>query len=311
MIDIKNIVVIGSLNIDFVIEVDKMPLPGETVLGKSFTLVPGGKGANQAYAIGKLGANVSMIGAIGNDEYGETLLENLNSVHVDTTNITKINDTNTGCAFINVDSNGENNIVVIGGANKKLTTDIIDNNIDTINTADIIVIQLEIPINVVNYVAKLAKQKKKLVILDPAPACSNLPDELFENVDIIKPNETEIQILSGMKTNTEEEKVEAAKFLIQKGVKTVIITLGEKGSLLVTKNKIEKFYSPKVEAIDTTAAGDSFTAALAKSLLEDKNIEDAIKYAHIVSSITVTKKGAQTSIPNPNEIEKFLNDWSM
>jgi len=293
---------------DFVIEVDKMPLPGETILGKNFTLVPGGKGANQAYAIGKLGANVEMIGAVGEDEYGKILLENLNSVNVNTTGIIKINNANTGCAFIHVDRTGENSITAISGANKEISIDLIDSNIDKIDNADIIVMQLEIPIDVITYVAKIAKQKNKIVILDPAPARSDLPDELFKNIDIIKPNETEIQILTGIQTNTEDEIINAAKSLLKKGIKTIIVTLGENGSLLVTNDKIEKFKAINVKTVDTTAAGDSFTAALAKSLLEDKNIEEAIRFGHIVSSIAVTKKGAQTSIPDQIEIENFINE---
>ena len=251
---------------DFVIDVEKMPKPGETVLGKKFTLVPGGKGANQAYAMGKLGSDVKMIGAIGEDENGIKLIDNLNSVNVLTSGITRMQNENTGCAFINVDETGENSIVVIGGANQKVTKRMIDNNIDLINEAVVIVMQLEIPIDVVTYVAKLAKEKGKYVILDPAPARKDLPDELFENVDIIKPNETEIQILSGKKAETEEELKEAAQ----------------------------------------VAAGDSFTAALTKALVEKKSLEEAIEFAHIVSSIVVTKKGAQTSIPNMDEVREFI-----
>lgn len=294
---------------DFVIEVNKMPLPGQTISAKSFTLVPGGKGANQAYSIGKLGANVNMIGAVGKDEYGKKLLENLNSVNVNTSGVVELDNINTGCAFINVDDTGENSIVTIGGANKKITKDFIDNNISLIENADIVVMQLEIPIDIVTYVAKIAKQKGKLVILDPAPAIS-LPDELYSNVDIIKPNETEIEILSGIKINTVEDIKNAAKQLIKKGVNKVIVTLGDKGSILITNDKEEHFKAMNVKAVDTTAAGDSFTAALAKGLLEGKKIEDSIKYGHLVSSMVVTKKGAQTSIPSEIELEQFYKEMS-
>ena len=293
---------------DFVVEVDKMPLPGETILGKNFTLVPGGKGANQAYAIGKLGTNVSMLGAIGNDEYGKKLLENLNSVNVDTTAVSKFDNINTGCAFINVDETGENSIIVISGANKNITKEMILDNINVIENSDIIVMQLEIPIEIVTLVAKTAKEKGKIVILDPAPAVYNIPEELLSNVDIIKPNETEIQILSGKQTKTTDDIISAANELINKGVKVVIVTLGEKGSLVVAKNYAKRFNSLNVKAIDTTAAGDSFTAALAKSLLEGKNIEDSIKYSHLVSSIVVTKKGAQTSIPSQSEVDMYIKE---
>ena len=309
VIIIKKILVIGSLNMDFVIEVNKMPLPGQTIIGKSFTLVPGGKGANQAYAIGKLGAEVSILGAVGNDEYGKKLLQNLNSVNVNVDNVITISEDNTGCAFINVDDNGENNIVVISGANNMITKETIDNNIELIKEADIIVVQLEIPLDVVSYAVKLAKNNNKLVILDPAPAVSNLSDDLLSNVDIIKPNETEIQILSGIEINTNEDILKAARILVDKGVKNVIVSLGGKGSILVTKDNVLSFNAPNVEVVDTTAAGDSFIAALAKSLLEGKTIIEAIQYAHIVSAMVVTKKGAQTSIPSQTEVNEFISNW--
>lgn len=295
---------------DFVIEVKQMPLPGQTILGKNFTLVPGGKGANQAYAIGKLGTNTSMLGAVGNDEYGKKLLENLNAVNVNTSGIVKLDNINTGCAFINVDETGENSIVVISGANEKMTKELVDNNINLIEEADIIVMQLEIPVETVTYIAKIAKEKGKLVILDPAPAIANLSSELLSNVDIIKPNETEVQTLSGIKANSKDDIVKAAKSLLEKGANTVIVTLGKNGSLLVTKEKVQSFKSLDVQVVDTTAAGDSFTAALAKSLLEGNSIEKSIEFGHLVSSIVVTKKGAQTSIPNQAEIDTFLKEWS-
>lgn len=309
VIIIKKILVIGSLNMDFVIEVDKMPLPGQTVLGKRFSLSPGGKGANQAFAAGKLGANVSILGAVGNDEYGRKLLQNLNSVNVNVDNVITTDDANTGCAFINVDDTGENNIVVVGGANRLITKEIIDENINLITESDIIIVQLEIPLDVVGYAVKLAKENNKFVILDPAPAVSDLSDDLLSNIDIIKPNETEIQILSGIEIKSNEDIVTAARILIDKGVKNVIVTLGKDGSVLIDKNHVKYFSALDVETIDTTAAGDSFTAALAKALLEDKNLDDAISYAHIVSSIVVTKKGAQSSIPSQIEINEFINNW--
>ena len=294
---------------DFVVEVDKAPVTGETLLGKSFTLVPGGKGANQAYAIGKLGTNVSMLGAVGNDNYGQQLLSNLNSVHVDTSSVQMLEGVPTGCAFITVDQTGDNSIIVISGANEKITESMIYEHEALIDAADIIVLQLEIPVNVVTLVAKLAHQKGKLVILDPAPAIPNISDELLSVTDIMKPNETEIQILTGKEIHSQEDLLEGANLLLSKGARMVIVTLGGKGSLLVTKEKTASFQALPVKAIDTTAAGDSFTAALAVSLAEGKEIEDAIRYAHLVSSIVVTKKGAQTSIPDQTEITKFLNDW--
>lgn len=302
----KNILVIGSLNMDFVIEVDKMPQKGETLIGKNFTLIPGGKGANQAYAIGKLGSNVSMLGAIGDDEYGHKLLDNLNSVNVNTQYIQVLKNVPTGCAFVTVEKTGENHIVVISGANAKITEYMIQDCISLIEKADIVVLQLEIPLEIVTLAAEIAHQKGKLVVLDPAPAVPNLSEKLLSFVDILKPNETEIQILTGKKIVSDEDLLEAAKILLTKGVKNVIVTLGNNGSLLVNTQKTEHFPALPVNAIDTTAAGDSFTAALTTSLLEGTSIEDAIKFGHIVSSIVVTKKGAQTSIPDKLEVTEFL-----
>lgn len=304
----KKVLVIGSLNMDFVIEVDKMPVNKETVHGNSFNLIPGGKGANQAYALGKLKTNVSLLGAIGKDEYGKKILESLNSANVNTSKIKKEAKEKTGCAFISVDKNGDNSITVVAGANKSLTTDIIDKNIKLIEDSDIIIMQLEIPIDVVTYAAKIAKEKGKLVILDPAPAVNNMPEELLKNIDIIKPNEIEIQVLTKVKVRKPKDLLKASYKLIEKGVSKVIITLGSQGAYLVTKDKYEYFKPIKVKAVDTTAAGDTFVAALVKSLMEEKTIEESIFYAIVASSITVTKKGAQTSIPTLKEIEKKLKE---
>ena len=302
----KKILVIGSLNMDYSIATDKLPLPGETVIGKSLTLNPGGKGANQAYAMGKLNANVTMMGMVGNDENAKILKENLNGVNVNTIGIKEIKQ-NTGVAFVTVDSNGENNIIVISGANKELTKEFIDENISLIDDADIIVMQLEIPIDVVSYVASISKLRGKLVIVDPAPARSDLSDELYKNIDIIKPNETELSTLTGIKVDNESNLISAAKALLNKGVQNVIVTLGGNGSLLVNETLVKKFDALDVEVVDTTAAGDSFTAALVTYLSLDKSLEESIKFAHQVSSLVVTKYGAQSSIPTLNEVDEFVN----
>ena len=302
----KNILVIGSLNIDFVINVDKMPLPGQTITGRDFSLVCGGKGANQAYAAAKLGGNVSMIGAVGNDEYGKMLSDNLESVGVDVSGI-KVLDTDTGRAFITVDSTGENSIVVVKGANGLVSKELIDEKIDLIDAADIIVMQLEIPLDVVRYVAGIARKKDKVVILDPAPAV-DLDDELLRNIDIIKPNETELERLCGFEINNDEDVVSGAITLIDKGVEKVIVTLGDKGSMYVDYNIDKKYDAFNVDVVDTTGAGDAFTGALAKSLVDGRDVSDAIKYAHFVSSIVVGKKGAQTSIPSEKEVYEVLSN---
>lgn len=303
----KKVLVIGSLNMDYSISVDKLPSPGETVLGSDFLLVPGGKGANQAYGLGKLGANVSMIGAVGDDDNGRLLLENLKSVNVNIDGIEVISGEKTGCAFVNVDSNSENNIIVIGGANLKVDKHIIDKNISKVKEADIIVMQLEIPIDTIKYVLELTKEDNKIIIIDPAPAKKNIDKDIFNNVDFIKPNITELEILSGMKINNDIDVVQAANKMLELGVKNVIVTLGENGSILVSKDKNKKFETLKVNAVDSTAAGDSFVAGLALSLSENKPLENSIKYAHIVSSYSVTKKGAQSSIPSKEDLNEFIS----
>ena len=304
----KKILVIGSLNMDFSIKTPKMPVPGETIIGESFHLNPGGKGANQAYAIGKLGADVSMLGMVGKDEYAKLLKENLGTVNVKTEGIIEQENISTGVAFVTVDGNGEKSIIVISGANEKVNTDFIDENMDLIDNSEIIVMQLEIPVDVVMHVAKIAKEKNKIVVLDPAPARKDLPDELFRYIDIMKPNETELSILTGADTSNDDNIVSAGKELVNKGVKNVIVSLGGRGSILVNKDYNKRFQSLGLTPIDTTAAGDSFTAAVAAHLAEGKTLEEAIQFGHVVSSIVITKKGAQESIPSLNEIREFLEN---
>lgn len=303
----KKVVVIGSLNMDFSIRVNKLPQSGETIIADNFDLVPGGKGANQAYALGKLGANVSMIGAVGNDEYGKYLIDNLKSVNVNTDGIKVIDDEKTGCAFVNVDNSGENNIIVVSGANKNVDESLIDNNIDKIKESDFVVIQLEIPIKTIKYIIDICKRENKIIILDPAPANREIVN-LLNGVDIIKPNETELEILTGRKINDRNDIILAGKELLKKGVKNIIVTLGENGSILINNEKNKYFEPFKVNAVDSTAAGDSFIAGMVKSLVENKPLENSIKYGHIVSSYSVTKKGAQTSIPNEEELSSFISN---
>lgn len=298
----KKILVVGSLNMDFVIGVEKMPVAGETILGKDVNLFPGGKGANQAYAVGKLGGSVQMIGAVGNDEYGARLKENLETVGVDVTGIETLEDISTGAAFISVDQNGENSITVVPGANAKLTKEMIDRHIDLIDACDIVVMQLEIPLDVVAYVKKLAGEREKKIILDPAPAKAGLSKEFFEGFHIVKPNETELQYLVGRKLTTREELVEGARALLEKGVETVIVTLGGEGAMLVTRDSCQEFKAQKVAAVDTTAAGDSFTAAFAVAYSQGESYEQAIALGNKVSAIVVTRKGAQSSIPTMDEV---------
>ncbi len=299
--NIKKIVVIGSLNLDYVISVEHAPKIGETILSKKVEYVPGGKGANQAYTIGKLGGKVTMLGAVGNDDNGKRILQNLNSVNVDTSKIKICENEGTGVAFICVEQAGNNSIIVDSGANFAVDNTYIDENLDVIRESDIVILQLEIPFETVLYAAQTAKSMGKMVILDPAPAINNLDKRLLSCVDIIKPNETEAVIVAECQNPDE-----AGEKLQLSGVDNVIITLGGEGCVLYNKKTGRTHFpaSKNIKIVDTTAAGDSFTAGLAISLSKGKNIVKAIEYATKVAGITVTRKGAQSSIPSADEIDE-------
>jgi len=302
----KSILIIGSLNIDFVVHVDEMPVVGETLMCKNMELIPGGKGANQAYAIGKLGGRADMLGAVGNDSYADILLNSLKEAGVSVSNVMKRDTANTGLAWITVNCSGDNNIIVVPGANHTLSKEDINNHIDEINNHDIIILQMEIPLDVVVYAAKTAKEAGKTVILDPAPAPRDFPVELYQYIDIIKPNETELSILTDME-DAEQNLGAAADKLKEYGVPCVIVTRGSKG-VFVNDTEEESYFIPgvTVKAVDSTAAGDTFTAALAVCIANGKSIAEAVRYANVAASIAVTKKGAQSSIPTYIEVEKII-----
>ena len=299
----KNICVIGSLNMDLVVNVDTMPKPGQTIIGSNFKEVPGGKGANQAVAMTRLNGNVSMIGKVGEDGFGQTLINSLKNDKVDTTYI-QTSKGATGVALITVDKNAQNSIVVSPGANFEVKEDDIDNNIEAIKNSDIVVLQLETPLNTIKYALNKAKELNKYTILNPAPAVK-LDDEIIKNVDLLTPNETELEIISGVSIETEEDIQKAAQIMIEKGVKELIVTLGSKGSLYINKEKSMFKKAYKVEAMDTTAAGDSYTGALAVALSQDKNIEDAMDFASKVGALSVLKEGAQSSLPTLEDVKNF------
>ena len=299
----KNICVIGSLNMDLVVNVDTMPKPGQTIIGSNFKEVPGGKGANQAVAMARLNGNVSMIGKVGEDGFGQTLINSLKNYKVDTTYI-QTSKGATGVALITVDKNAQNSIVVSPGANFEVKEDDIDNNIEAIKNSDIVVLQLETPLNTIKYALNKAKELNKYTILNPAPAVK-LDDEIIKNVDLLTPNETELEIISGVSIETEEDIQKAAQIMIEKGVKELIVTLGSKGSLYINKEKSMFKKAYKVEAVDTTAAGDSYTGALAVALSQDKNIEDAMDFASKVGALSVLKEGAQSSLPTLEDVKNF------
>lgn len=298
----KKVVVVGSINMDLVTRCKRAPKGGETLFGEEFSQVPGGKGANQAVAIGKLGTNVIMLGKIGKDSFGKDMLASMEKNGVNIQNIEE-GEKATGIAKIIVEESGQNRILVVAGANSEVDKEYVDRHLAAIKESDIVVTQLEIPIETVEYTLKKAKEFGKITILNPAPA-KELSDEIIKNSDFIIPNESELALITGMAVETEEEIKKAGKKLLDMGVKNLIITLGSKGSLHLNRDKCEFHSAYKVKAIDTTAAGDSFIGGVVRELNGD-NISEAIEFGTKVSAIAVTKKGAQTSIPTIEEVIKF------
>ncbi len=301
------ILVIGSLNVDMVMEVDHFPAAGETIICADMVMVPGGKGANQACAAGKLGADVSMLGAVGNDSCAKLQFSSLNGAGVDTSHILVKKDKPTGTAFITVSRDGDNSIVVVSGANAALTPQDIDGSLELLDSCDMVLLQMEVPLETVCHAARLAKARGKTVILDPAPVPAHFPEELYGSVDVIKPNRTEAAMLTGTGCDSTEGLRGAAKWLHSKGVREVLVTLGGDGVYIDSAScGVSHIPSMKVKVRDTTAAGDTFTGALACGLAQGRNIREAAEFAGIVSSIAVTRKGAQTSMPTLEEVKAYM-----
>jgi ribokinase len=302
----KHIVVVGSSNMDLVAKAPRIPVAGETLTGTDFFMLPGGKGANQAVAAAKLGADVVFVAKLGKDVFASKSLENFKSVNINTKHIEQLDGVPSGIAIIAVDDKGENIIIVVPGANGKLMPADVNKAESDIASAAVVVCQLEVPIETVEQAAKLANKNGVPFILDPAPA-RQLSDELLSMVDIIKPNETEAEILTGVKVTDEASAGKAADVLLAKGIETVIITLGEKGLMLATKDAKEMMATNKVKAVDSTAAGDAFTGSLAYGLANGQSLKDAAVYANTVAAISVTRLGAQSSMPTKEEVDAFTS----
>ena len=300
--NIKRIAVIGSSNTDMVIKTSKLPAPGETILGGNFFMNAGGKGANQAVAASRLGGNVSLIARTGDDVFGRQAKQIFESDKINTDYLLTDPHHPSGIALITVDSHGENCIVVAPGANNYLTKTDIKIAREEILRSEIILMQLEIPIETVSYVAEIARKAGIKVILNPAPA-AKIPDELLSGLYMITPNETEAELISGIPVLDVESATLAARNLSERGVKVVIITLGSKGALLYAAGKEILVPVPKVEAIDTTAAGDVFNGAIAVAISEGFELENAVEFACKAASISVTRMGAQSSAPYRNELQ--------
>ena len=298
----QNILVIGSLNMDLVIHLKEIPRVGETVMGKLHGYVPGGKGANQAYAAAKLGHGVSMLGKVGNDDLGKQLIDNLSNVGVDVSNISCQQDETSGIAIIYINEEGDNSIVVLPAANSACDTDFIANNEEVISKSKIILIQLEIPLEAAYLAIRLAHKHGCTVMLNPAPAPDSIPDEILKLVDYLTPNESELEKLSGTPVKDVDTAEKASDILLQKGAKNVIATLGREGAIWVNKDGSKVFKVEDIEVVDTTAAGDTFNAAFAVGLSENMSIDEAIAFANKAARICVSRNGAQSSIPSRSEI---------
>ncbi len=300
----NNILVVGSMNMDLVVETERMPLAGETLLGKSFNKYPGGKGANQAVAAAKLDSNVSFIGACGKDEYGKLLSEQLlkNGVNLDVVETKKVG---TGVAIILVEDDGENRIIINSGANSELTPEIINNTKELFKKSDYLLLQLEIPLETTIRAIELGVQYNLTIILDPAPAVK-LPYHLYEKIDYIVPNQLEIDFLTPSYLETEDKQVE---WLLNKGVKNILLTKGAGGVTYYSSNKVEGYKAIKVKVVDSTAAGDTFVGAFCSALSRGYELNNAILFANLAAAFSVTKFGAQSSIPNLKDIKEFSKKY--
>ncbi len=301
----SKILVIGSCNTDMVVKTSKFPSPGETILGGVFFMNPGGKGANQALAVKRLGGAVSFLGKIGNDVFGQQAMQLLKEEGVDVNSVRIDAEKPSGIALITVDSKGENSIVVAPGSNFSLLPIDFNENSSEFESSDFILLQLEIPFETVNWIAEVAFKKKKKIILNPAPA-THLLDEFLNNIYMLIPNETEAALLTGINITDEKSAKQAALVLKKKGVEVVIITMGSAGAFVLTDELARMISAPKVVAIDTTAAGDTFCGALVAELSKGRKMEDAIQFAAAAAAICVTRMGAQSSIPKEREVREFL-----
>jgi len=297
----NKIIVVGSMNMDMVVKTSHIPQPGETVLGGSFLMNPGGKGANQAVAVARLGGDVTFIGKIGDDIFGKQSSQLFDEEGVDTNGILSDHNTPSGIALITVDEQGENSIVVAPGANAHLEPGDVEKALDNYPDSKILLVQLEIPMRTVEHAARIARHRGMQVILNPAPANSMVPG-MFDLIDIITPNVNEAEMLSGVRIVDVSSARQAAESIHQQGVKHVIVTLGKDGAALLEDGMFYHIPAPSVETVDTTAAGDVFNGALAVAVGEGKILTDAVAFACRAASIAVTRMGAQSSIPFRNEV---------
>lgn len=305
--DVPTIAVVGSSNMDLVVKSNRIPVTGETILGGDFIMVPGGKGANQAVAAAKLGAKVFFIAKLGDDIFGLQSLNNFKKEGVNTKYVLQTQEAPSGVALIMVDDEGNNVIVVAPGANHKLLPDDVKAAESDIASSGALVAQLEVPIETIEFAARLANKSNVPFILDPAPA-QQLRPELLNMVDVLTPNETEARILTGVEVNDRKSAEAAAQKLLERGVKNVILTMGASGYLSVGKEGKEFIAARKVTAADSTAAGDAFTGSLVVGLAKGQTLSQAALFANNVAAFSVTRIGAQPSMPTIEEIDKFIHE---
>jgi ribokinase len=300
-----NVLVVGSLNMDLVARAERLPRPGETLPGQSFATLPGGKGANQAVAAARLGASVAMLGCVGSDAYGEQLRAALLSEGIDTRAVGVVDESASGLAMIVVDAHSQNTIVIIPGANGLLSPARVQAADELLQAADIVIVQLEIPAITVGHVLERAYALGKTVILNPAPALGPLPVAWYAQIDYLIPNESEAQALSGVAVYSRDTASLAAARLLELGAPRVMITLGGEGVLYADAQGVEHFPASLVEALDSTAAGDTFVGGLAAALAGGQSIRQAIGFAQVAAALSVTRAGAQPSIPTLAEVRGF------
>lgn len=299
------IVVVGSSNTDMVVRLRRLPAPGETLLGETFAMLPGGKGANQAVAASRAGGRVSFIGRVGRDDLGDRALSGLVKEGIDVQGVSRDVSAPSGVALIWVSAAGENSIAVSPGANGRLASKHITRAAKVFSQASVVLLQLETPLSSVRVAARLANQVGACVILNPAPAM-RLPRELLRNIAVLTPNESEAESLTGIRVTDDASAARAARRLHEQGVETVIITLGSRGAYVSSHSVTERIAGLKVKAVDTTGAGDVFNGALAVALAEGRALRQAVRFANVAAARSVTRRGAQPSAPIRSEILRYL-----
>ena len=301
------VVVVGSFMMDLVVKAERRPRKGETLIGDEFGMFIGGKGTNQAIAAARLGAQVHMVGRLGTDLFGDMFISALDKDGINTPFIARDPEVGTGVGTPVIDAQGDNSIIIIPRANMRLSIEDVNKAEEAISEADVLLLQLEVPIPSSQRAAEIARVGGATVILNPAPA-RELPDDFLRYIDIVTPNETETEMLTGVEVTDPLGAERAAKNLLDKGMSAVVLTLGERGALLLTQETTKAIPAYKVEVVDTTAAGDAFGGALATAIAKDEPLEQAVASANAAGAIAVTIMGAEPSMPTQQQLEQFLKE---